>query len=195
MGKEVQSWLEMNPSYRYERITQANDMSYVRERFIHEDLFNTALQLKDGMLRADLIQYAFLLAEGGIYTDIDTVCLKPIDSWIPEQFARQTNLVLGIEGDCLGGDIIPGFSHCVQFATWTVSCPFEDLGPAPCNLTGPAENFQMMVKPGHFIMETILDHVSVLPIWVSTLEIQDRFWISRPRSSKPSLDGAGHVLC
>ena len=137
--KEVQSWLEMNPGYRYERITQANDQAYVRETFPHDpDLLNVLFQLDDGMLRADLIQYIFLYAEGGVYTDMDTVCLTPIRLWVPEQYSKQANLVLGIEGDCQGGEIISGFSHCVQFATWT-----------------------MMVKPGHFILKIILHHVSV----------------------------------
>ena len=139
-GNEVaiQSWLDKNPNHRYERITQQNDEEYVRssER-LPPAAVSTLLQLKDGMLRADLVQYLFLYAEGGVYTDLDTVCLKPITSWIPASIKEEdVNLVIGIEGDCLGGDLIDGFSHCVQFATWT-----------------------LMVKPGHVIMESIMNHV------------------------------------
>lgn len=135
----VMSWLEKNPHYRYERITQTNDEGYVREKYAHRpDIVEATLDLQDNMLRADLIQYIFLLAEGGIYTDLDTVCLKPIDSWIPAELKSKTNLVLGIEGDCLGGDLVQGFSQCVQFATWT-----------------------MMVKPGHFVLNLILERVSL----------------------------------
>lgn len=89
------------------------------------------------MLRADLVQYLFLYHHGGVYTDLDTICLSPIDTWIPHQFSNSTiNLVLGIEGDALGGDIIPGFTYPVQFATWT-----------------------MAVQPRHFIIRKIIDRV------------------------------------
>ena len=133
----VQSWLQKNPGHRYERITQSNDANYLRETITNDPhLLDTAISLNDGMLRADLIQYIFLYAEGGTYTDMDTVCLKPIDSWLSDDLKSHANLVVGIEGDCLGGEWIAGFSHCVQFATWT-----------------------MMVKPGHFVMKIILDHV------------------------------------
>lgn len=89
------------------------------------------------MLRADLVQYLFLLHDGGIYTDLDTICLQPISAWIPPKYEKaDIGLVLGIEGDSLGGDIISGFSHPVQFATWT-----------------------MAVKPGHFMIEMIIERV------------------------------------
>lgn len=89
------------------------------------------------MLHADLVRYLLLYHHGGVYTDLDTVCLSSIDTWIPPQFSNSTiNLILGIEGDALGGDIIPGFTYPVQFATWT-----------------------MVVQPGHFIIRKIIDRV------------------------------------
>lgn len=140
LDPSVESWLQKNPGHRYERITQRNDANYLRETITsNQHLLDTALSLQDGMLRADLIQYIFLDAEGGTYTDMDTICLKPIDLWLSDDLKSRANLVIGIEGDCLGGELIPGFSQCVQFATWT-----------------------MMVKPGHFVLKIILDHVSFI---------------------------------
>ncbi|MDI1487095.1 MAG: hypothetical protein OHK93_006363 [Ramalina farinacea] len=133
----VQQWLAANPSHRYERITATNGDDYVREHYAHDpNIVKTFTDLQDGMLRADLVQYLFLLAEGGVYTDMDTTCLQPISSWVPAEYATKTDLVLGIEGDSLGGDLIPGFTYHVQFATWT-----------------------MMVKPGHFILKMIVERV------------------------------------
>ena len=115
-----------------------NDDGYVREKLGHTPKsVNTLVHLKDGLLRADLVRYMLLVAEGGIYTDIDTICLKPIDTWVPAHLKKEVNLVLGIEGDCLGGELISGFSQCVQFAIWT-----------------------MMAKPGHFIMKDIMNQAS-----------------------------------
>lgn len=34
------------------------------------------------ILKADFFRYLILFARGGVYTDIDTVSLKPIDEWI-----------------------------------------------------------------------------------------------------------------
>ena len=133
----VQQWLAFNPSHRYERITAANGDDYVREHYAHDpNIVKTFTELQDGVLRADLVRYLLLLAEGGVYTDMDTTCLQPISSWVPAEYANRTDLVLGIEGDSLGGDLIPGFTYHVQFVMWT-----------------------MMVKPGHFILKMIVDRV------------------------------------
>ena len=100
------------------------------------------------MLQADLVQYLFLLENGGIYTDLDTICLKPIDTWIPSEYKDKANLVLGVEGDSLGDELIDGFTYHVQFATWT-----------------------MMVKPGHFVMQMIVDRVRSIPDFASDGEL------------------------
>lgn len=133
----IQTWMDQNKFYRYELITAARDESYVADKYAHRpELVRDFLSLQDPMLRADLVQYLFLLADGGVYTDLDTKCLKPIDAWIPSVFKEKANLVLGIEGDSLDGPLISGFSHPVQFATWT-----------------------MAVKPRHFMIELIIDRV------------------------------------
>jgi len=130
--------MDRNPSHIYTLITASRGLSYVRENYAHRpSLVADFLDLQDPMLRADLVQYLFLLKDGGIYTDLDTICLKPISAWIPPQFDKaDIGLILGIEGDSLGGEIISGFSHPVQFATWT-----------------------MAVKPAHFMIEMIIERV------------------------------------
>ncbi|MCJ1279638.1 hypothetical protein MMC21_007462 [Puttea exsequens] len=131
----VLSWLDKNPSYKYERLTQATESTWVRRHFTHRtDIISTFTALRDGILRADLERYLFLYASGGIYTDLDTECLKPISSWIPAAYKNCTNLVLGIEGDSLGGPPIDGFTYQVQFSTWTI-----------------------MAKPRHYLVEQIMN--------------------------------------
>lgn len=36
-----------------------------------------------GVMRADFWRYAILYANGGIYSDIDTMCVTPADQWFP----------------------------------------------------------------------------------------------------------------
>jgi hypothetical protein len=38
-----------------------------------------------GVMRADFWRYAVLYAYGGVYSDIDTQCLKPLAQWFPPQ--------------------------------------------------------------------------------------------------------------
>ena len=133
----IRSWLDMNEEQRYELITKESSASYVREHFSHRrELLEDFLSLQDGLLRADLVRYLLLFAEGGTYTDLDTICLKPISQWIPADIKSKVNLVFGVEGDSLDGALIPGFSHPVQFASWTI-----------------------LAKPRHMIMGMIVNRV------------------------------------
>ncbi|KAL8827189.1 MAG: hypothetical protein Q9191_003340 [Dirinaria sp. TL-2023a] len=133
----VRSWLDMNQEHRYELITDGGTASYVQEHFSHKpELLHDFLSLQDGLLRADLLRYLLLFAEGGTYTDVDTICLKTISQWVPEEIKSKVNLVFGVEGDSLGGGLIPGFTYPVQFASWT-----------------------FLAKPRHMIMGMIIDRV------------------------------------
>lgn len=67
-----------------------------------EQRLATALgELKSTGIRADLIRYMLLGVEGGVYTDMDTVPLRGIDSWLPwdEYLDRGARLMVGLEWD------------------------------------------------------------------------------------------------
>jgi mannosyltransferase OCH1-like enzyme len=49
------------------------------------------------ILKADLFRYLLLAKYGGIYSDIDTQCLKPISSWSTS--TTTTSLMVGVEAD------------------------------------------------------------------------------------------------
>ena len=117
----LKSWTKMNQDWRYESITQHSAESYVRDRFPHKPEFiEVFTQLQDPILRADMIRYLVLLADGGLYSDLDTTSLKPIHDWIPTPFQDLTNVVVGIEYDRLQGDRWVDWSLDLQFATWTI---------------------------------------------------------------------------
>lgn len=78
--KAIQSWMKMNQKHRYEIVTQYSAESYVRDRFLHRpDIQETFFDLQDPILRADFFRYLVLLGDGGIYSDIDTLSLKPVE--------------------------------------------------------------------------------------------------------------------
>jgi alpha 1,6-mannosyltransferase len=87
-------------------------------------------------MKPDLLRYLILDVEGGVYTDTDTVALKPIDVWVPEDLRDQVGLVVGIEFDQRDGGMWADISHPVQFAQWTLAA-----------------------KPGHPVFQKMVTHV------------------------------------
>jgi alpha 1,6-mannosyltransferase len=75
------------------------------------------------------------LADGGVYSDVDTKALKPVARWIPEQHITSVNTVLGIEIDEPGD----------MWVDWADNFAF-------CQST-------MMAKPGHKLFEIVVQNV------------------------------------
>ncbi|OTA22224.1 hypothetical protein BTJ68_14217 [Hortaea werneckii EXF-2000] len=115
--KLSKSWIDMNPEYRYKLLT---------------DNASTT----DRVLRADLTRCLILLGDGGVYTDIDTDCSKPIREWIPNDLHAQVGLILGVEYDSQGGEIRRDFNLPVQLCEWTI-----------------------MAAPGHQVLQTVVETV------------------------------------
>lgn len=72
-------------------------------------------------MESDLLRYLILHAEGGVYSDIDTIALKAIATWVPEELQDQVGLIVGIESDRLEGDAWADIPHWVQFCQWTIA--------------------------------------------------------------------------
>ena len=135
--KSIQSWVKINQKHRYEILTQYSAESYVKDRFSHRpDIEETFIDLQDPILRADLIRYLVLLGDGGVYSDIDTTSLTPIEDWVPSAYANEVNLVIGIEYDKLDGGRWDAWSLDLQFCTWAI-----------------------LAKPGHLLMAMTVDRV------------------------------------
>ena len=135
--KSVRSWMKTNPKHRYEILTKYSAETYVKDRFSHRpDIEEVFVRLQDPILRADFIRYLVLLGDGGAYSDIDTMSLKPIEDWVPSAYADQVNLVVGIEYDKLDGERWGDWPLDLQFCTWAI-----------------------LAKPGHILMERTVDRV------------------------------------
>jgi alpha 1,6-mannosyltransferase len=72
-------------------------------------------------MKSDLLRYLLLEAEGGVYTDTDTICLKPIDKWVPPELRDKVAVVVGIEFDRRDGVAWADINHWVQFCQWTIA--------------------------------------------------------------------------
>ncbi|KAF6823189.1 initiation-specific alpha-mannosyltransferase [Colletotrichum plurivorum] len=77
-------------------------------------LYNAVAQ---PVVQADLVRYALLALEGGVYSDSDTYPVRPLRDWVPEVYRNQTRLIVGIEAD--SQPPVNGTKYPVQLGQWT----------------------------------------------------------------------------
>lgn len=119
------SWYYANPGEEHIFYGDKEARLFVQQKADGEvvRLYN---QLLDPVARADLFRYVVLKYEGGVYSDIDTTALCPMNAWIPPEFKEsEINLVVGIEVDERGvtdpAEIERwGWAMNFQFVQWTV---------------------------------------------------------------------------
>ena len=93
LAKEyIDSWVNLNPDYEYRFLVDEEIDAYINHNFDRHTL-NVFRALPFGVMRADMWRYAAIYNEGGIYADLDTQCITPIEQWgIAEE-----HLVVGME--------------------------------------------------------------------------------------------------
>lgn len=118
---DAQGWtstcVSQNPEYHAEFLTDQSADEFVKEKYADRpDIVETYMALTVPILKADMLRYLLLYAEGGVWFDLDVSCEGiPIDEWIPEEFEEDVSLVVGWEFDA-GYD----FPFERQFTTWAV---------------------------------------------------------------------------
>ncbi|PLN78679.1 hypothetical protein BDW42DRAFT_174366 [Aspergillus taichungensis] len=98
----IDSWKTMNPSCRQELLDDPTSEEFVRSHFqeLRPDIIEVYEQIPIPILRADLLRYLIVLAEGGIWSDLDVTCEKPLAEWVPEEYkGEKISMVVGIEWD------------------------------------------------------------------------------------------------
>ncbi|KAJ3344781.1 hypothetical protein HDU83_004743 [Entophlyctis luteolus] len=75
------SWESLNPTHVQILFDDADSMRFVRG-FFSQSVVSAYLKLPRAVMRADLVRYLMLYWFGGIYTDMDTLCVKPIWMWM-----------------------------------------------------------------------------------------------------------------
>lgn len=155
----ARSWMRHNPTYRYEVLTDQNDLEWVENAFGPNgfnrlDIVYIYRELTLKIIKADILRYLVMYVEGGVYTDIDVEALRPITQFLPERYAEaEVDMVLGIEIDQ------PEFSNhpilgskCQSFCQWT-----------------------FMSKPGMPVMLKLVENIMV---WLKDVAMQQNVPIS-----------------
>ncbi|KAK6598397.1 glycosyltransferase sugar-binding region containing DXD domain-containing protein [Botrytis cinerea] len=111
--------LELSPSYEYEILDDEMASAYVYKWFSDRpDIITTYFSLKVPILRADVLRYLILWAEGGMWMDLDVSCDEvPINRWVLKEYREAANLVVGLEFDWPWEN--DNFLHA-QFTSWTI---------------------------------------------------------------------------
>ena len=81
MQRASDSWKLLNQNYNHVFFDDKMCINFIRENF-NNDVVKSFDYLIPGAFKADLFRYCFLYVNGGVYTDIDNVCMVPLDDII-----------------------------------------------------------------------------------------------------------------
>jgi len=90
---------------RYEVLTDANEMAFVEEHFgpnglNRPDIVKFYRSINLHIIKADLLRYMVMYAQGGVYADIDVEALRPVNRFIPERYDdKDIDMIVGVEID------------------------------------------------------------------------------------------------
>ncbi|KAL8964523.1 MAG: hypothetical protein Q9197_006895 [Variospora fuerteventurae] len=121
----IESWDHLNPQHSHTILTEATARDIVQKHYADDPkTLKTYLDLHSIILKSDYLRYLVLAAVGGVYSDLDTDAVKPIDKWIPAELAdRGIRAIVGLESDKMDRPKpLPGLYMPVQFAQWTLAC-------------------------------------------------------------------------
>lgn len=120
------TWPTVNPDYKHQVLPDEACEELVNQLFsVVPDVAHAYNIMPKSILKADFFRYLILFARGGVYSDIDTVSLKPIDSWMSANdtlYGKPNNpgLVVGIEADPDRPDWADWYARRIQFCQWTI---------------------------------------------------------------------------
>ncbi|KAJ6227405.1 initiation-specific alpha-1 [Anaeramoeba flamelloides] len=114
--RSMVTWRSLNPAFQYYFYTDQEMDDYVKTFFpryfeMWDDL--------PGVVRSDIFRYLIIYREGGIYSDIDTRCVKPIREWghLDPQIRGKVGMIIGIEMTANLAKV--PFDRILQWCQWT----------------------------------------------------------------------------
>jgi mannosyltransferase OCH1-like enzyme len=132
MKANVNTFIATNPDSYHMMWEDADIDEFVQLFYSHNNIstiFRTQLPLP--IYKSDLFRYMVLQTFGGVYSDIDTVCLKPISSWIPTSSTSpnttntattKVGIIVGVEADAgKRPDWARWYTRQLQWCQWTMA--------------------------------------------------------------------------
>lgn len=92
----VQTWKDKNPDWEYRYYDDDDCRDFVKQYF--PDLYDMFISIKVPFARADFWRFLALYEFGGVYADIDTYCVTPLNDWLDttKEFVSAENYIPGL---------------------------------------------------------------------------------------------------
>jgi len=87
--KLSQSWINNNPNYAYFLYDDMDCDNFIKKHFDNK-IYDAYCRIIPGAFKADLWRCCVLYIHGGIYVDMDTVCISSIDFFLTEDIEFMT---------------------------------------------------------------------------------------------------------
>jgi len=81
MVNAMRTWRDKNPGWDYELFDNNECVEFIKKYF-NNDTLKAFNNLIPGAFKADLFRYCYLYIKGGVYSDIDNICLVPLNSFL-----------------------------------------------------------------------------------------------------------------
>jgi hypothetical protein len=141
--RAMRTWTDRNPGWSHRYRSQPEVLDFIRESFGPEWLEIVLTKCPVGVMTADIWRLMILYRFGGVYADLDTECLVPIDSWLDG--LADFDLILNAEN---AQDIVywtiaaapehPAIGHALQVIKRGFENPDYDNPHFVHALTGPS---------------------------------------------------------
>ncbi|KAJ3048324.1 membrane-bound alpha-1,6- mannosyltransferase Initiation-specific, partial [Quaeritorhiza haematococci] len=132
----LRSFREKNPDYTQILWTDSDIEEVIRVYF--PSIVDVWKKIPIQIVKADLFRYMIVYVFGGVYSDVDTMCLKPIDTWVKPPNDEWSGGVTSSSPtpppvtDIIGVEFYDGrtdwhrwFARQLQFSQWTFACESE----------------------------------------------------------------------
>lgn len=93
LQRNLDTWMEHNPHFTFKVWTDETALEYVQDNY--PSYLDTYMALAP-IERTDLFRYLLLFREGGVYSDLDVVCARPLSKYLD---LLHDGMVVGWEGD------------------------------------------------------------------------------------------------
>lgn len=129
-----QSWVHQK-GIKYHFMDDSAIEHFIRQNY-NEDVYRVFISLPLGVMKADLWRYCVLYKRGGIYSDIDSMLLRPISKWGIEPTDK---IVIALENE-------------IHFCQWTiVSVPKHPILKNVINMIVQLCKLGIDISDEHFV--------------------------------------------
>jgi hypothetical protein len=107
------TWKNFNPEWDYRYTDRRQREEDVKQ---YSDILYECYKMSNNVNQADLWRIIVTYTHGGVYADMDSVCINPLNEIIENYYAGQDMICTSIGGDLKLGPTPEGSVNCANFA-------------------------------------------------------------------------------